>query len=1107
MTTNGRLGVPHEWSAWPPSVPVEAPRGGAGVVGLAAASAAILFLLAPAPALGQAPQQPKHPVHLACLGEGANAVRLEPLDPAVAARPEAAWAVIGARAEGPVEACWAWSQVCGPVRRTEGSALTPLCSANPLTTEAAPSWEPADRQGAVPVASDLIAYLSLPEGMGVTPEQPATVTLTAGPADMWREIPRSLLPAWATEAAAVRLPGGDGPWRAQACSTHGAAEFCSVWTDIPDGNGAVALTLDEVRAITREVAGAGGSPLPGARIHLVRPAASAVALTEMLGFEAANADGLVSFSLPAEADAAAVVFGDGHEAQGFPSLRGAPGRIELGRGFAVGGRTVSEAGEPVGARLRGRSFIRDGFGLTQLHQGRASDDGVFRLAGFSAGAATLRAVPAEGDGEAEFAQRLDLIGSVDLGDVVLSTVEQAWVRVVDAVHRSPVAEAKVRGPGGVEERTDGDGLARLPLRFGRDLQIVARGYGFGLLSLPEGVGASAESPFEVALPPALTVTGVYLAPDGVTRARNGSLTAREGAMSMSAAMEVDGAFRLDLPNGGEWEIDLHAGNAGTTRVEVSGVGGDAIDLGAVVAAPAAVISGFVVGDGRQPLAEATVRWTPPEAAGPLLAPLLGRTLTATTGPDGRFDLLGPQPGATSLRFAAEGYAQHRLEILVEGAVPLDVGTVHLNRGRRITVASDASGGTVELAVGEWTPPEKFTANLADGRAVFRQVPEGPFEVVVSNHERTPVCMREVTEETGNLSLRCDDRSVRVTGRVTIDGEPAAGALTWQRTYSGATGGGLPGGFIRRRTDGLDRVDAVVDGLRDLQATIGNDGVYRLDSVLPGAWDVSWRRSGGGSQAPRTLSIPAGEDEVVRDIAYDGVSVLGRVVDAEGRPAAHATVEAFPDQAPVVTDRQGNFRFLGLLPGRYELRARLSLARSEAVEVALDRPGDRASVELRLESAAGSDRLRIEVRGAAGGFCHVEQGGSGQLVQLSAGRAETPLDEKATQVRAACRADGAWAFGGWVPFRDAAEDGLTLDVSDSTASLALVAASDQARQGIVILVPGGWDLGRLRMWFGGAATFSVGETVPNLPPGSYEIRSPGGTRQAFAEAGRVTEVGF
>ena len=1021
-------------------------------------------------------------VQLVCLNSdgGAHPVRSSRAMPEVRTWPGVA-ASVGPDVD--VRACWAWNQACPPVKRLPGSDLEPVCG-DPASFPTA-TFRPG-----------LVVRLLNPEE---DPTGTSAVRIVAAPSAMWREVPRRLLPVWEADTAVARLPYASGPWRIQACTEH----RCSRWADVPDGAEEVSLWLDPAELMSYRTT-ADGAPLAGARFYLLRPGRGGLSQTEILGLEQSDDDGRVSFRLPGKQRPAVVVSVDGRQAKAFPTLRDVPDEVEIEPGFVLSGRVVDAGGEPVAARLYGRSFVRDGFGLTQLQKARTGADGRFRLSGFAAGAATLRAV-ADIDGELEFTRRLDLEGSAELGDLLLSEVETVWVRTIDAQRRSPVEDASIRAADGQVSRTGADGLTRVQVRYGRELQVTARGYGVSLPRLPAEVGRVPDEPFLIELEPALTVIGVFLAADGVTPAANGRFSARgAGDVLLSGVIGANGAFAVDLPGGGDWEIELSAGNVGSARLDVTGHGGETLDLGVVRAPPSSVVSGYVVGDDYQPLVGVSVSSTPPSEVGPLVAPLLGRTLTAESGSEGYFELYGLEAGPVGLRIAAEGYAPLRLEVNVYSAERVDLGTITLDRGRQITVRSDTEGGLVELAVGDALPPEEMTAVIEGRTAVFRMVPQGSLAILVLNGDGQPVCTRRLQESKGDFSVRCNDRSVEVTGRVTLDGVPVAGRLLWRLRSSKVD---VPGGFVRSRSGGLERVDVVSSGLQDLGAPLDGEGFYRLASVLPGEWEVLWVPEAGGAQEPQVVDVPNGGGSViVRNIAYEGVSVQGTVFDPQGRPADRATVEAFPGQPPVVSDSQGNFRMLGVRPGRYQVRARRQHLRSDLVEVELSRPGDRGSVQLHLSEEPVSDRLRLELSDGSAGFCFVEtdNASGGQVVQVRDGLAEVSLDPPLGElVRAACNADGRWVLGDWQNLPQVLERGLTFDPTASTASLALIGRSPAG--GVTVSTPGGWDLGQLRMWFGGTPTFSVGETIPNLPIATYLVRWVDGSRTVVPERRRVTEV--
>ncbi len=314
------------------------------------------------------------------------------------------------------------------------------------------------------------------------------------------------------------------------------------------------------------------------------------------------------------------------------------------------------------------------------------------------------------------------------------------------------------------------------------------------------------------------------------------------------------------------------------------------------------------------------------------------------------------------------------------------------------------------------------------------------------------------------------------------------------------------GFIRTVAGGLSRTRMVTNRPRDRKATLDPEGRYLMEDVLPGAWEVIWMPLRGGMQEVREVRVPDGDaEDVVLNFDYTGASVAGVVLDAEGAAARHATVDVFPGRRAVVAGEDGRFVALGLAPGAYQLRARLRGQRSRLVDVELREYGESASVQLTLLDDAPSDELEIRIAGAEGGFCFVAlDSGFSQVVRIDRGTARQelspPLPER---VKVACRADGRFILGGWQDLERALERGVDLDGRESTSTIVLV--GEPPGPAIEIEGPGGWNLGELQLWFGGARTFRVGEAIPNLPVGTYTLRWGDRSRTVRTERRRVVEV--
>ncbi len=820
---------------------------------------------------------------------------------------------------------------------------------------------------------------------------------------------------------------------------------------------------------------------------------------ELLGFEVANSDGRVELTLPAQARPPAVLFSDSRSAVAFAELGDVPPVVELGPGFTVRGQAVNEMGEPVvAAALVGLSWIPDGFNLMQRHHALSGFDGRFELTGFSKGSASLRAT----DGELSFARPLELEGSIDVGRVVLASPELVWVRVVERGSGVSVLGARIQVGGSEWVPVDENGMARISPLLGRDLLADAEGYLLAQSDLPERVGLSAEQPFLIELEAAFTVKGTYVAGDG-TPAIGGRLAAIREATSRSIFSRVapDGAFEVDL-RAGSYRLELSAGNAGVRSLNVNGFAGETRDLGIVVASPSAWTSGTVVSEADyRPVDGASVSYMRPSEFGPLMAPALGIVDTVATNDDGYFELHGLEPGISTLRVAADGFSPRELEVQAAALAWSDAGTIQLSRGRRITVRSDVSDGLVELDPnGAGRPRDQIHGVLVEGEAVLEAVSEDPFRLRVFD-EQTLVCEKEEASP-GDGVVTCDRMAVKVVGKVTVGDRLGDGMLLWKQKRANA----MPEGIITTVGRGLRQTEIVSGQEQEMEAMLDGEGRYQLGAVLPGLWEVIWVPAGGGMQEVREVSVPDGAGgEAVVDLHFEGVSIEGMVVMPDGEPVHLASVEVFPGRKVVVSDREGRFRVHGLQPNEYQLRATQVRLRSLLVDVELRNHGDRETVQLILRDDAPSDQLAISLHDVGSGLCFVETESSvAQVVRIESGRAAATFSPPlADRLRIACQAEGHFVLGPWQDLRQALEQGVEFDPRESTATLVLTGGSSRAA--IQITGPGGWDLGSLRLWFGGASTFSVGESVANLPIGRYTLRWADQTRTVWAERGRATEV--
>ena len=1018
------------------------------------------------------PSRASEPVNYVCLDSDRRAWALESL---ADTRPLAVQRQFVTRGGQELSHCWAWTRSCAPQRVAPDEDFGPACAST--------------------AHSSLAILLALPESL-VEDEASQAFAVSAAPAAMWRDVPRSLLPTFVASGLAIKVPRTVEPWRIHAVGTDTA----TAWADVSAEQVSVALTLQP--AVEHEfLVTADAMPLPGARLSVVRPSRRGMQYpTELLAFEAADPEGRIRLVLPVTAQPPSIVASVSRAAQAFPRLSEIPATVELGLGLVVSGQTVNSADEPIpGARLSGASWVPNGFGLMQRHETKTGPDGRFALTGFASSDASLSI----STGALEYSKRFALTGSVDLGRVVLLPPERIWIRVVDHGTAKPVRGANVQITGGAWDMTNAAGVVEVRPTVGRTLLIQKDGYLVSQLELPRGAGAKADGPFEVRIQASFTVHGVYVSADGRSPATGGRATAyRDGAgagQSRFGLIRQDGTFSLDL-EAGTHSLELVAGNAGRRRIQVTGSAGERRDLGIVAAPLSAWVSGHVVSPEYVPVHEASVYHVQPSETGALMAWAMGEYTTATTDSDGYFQLHGLEPGTTTLRIEASGFAPMEARVEAMATEWVDAGTLQLSRGRRVLVRSNVDVGLVNLDPGgTGNRRNQMQAALRDGRAAIETVPEGAFRVRVFE-EGVLVCQRDVENGDGDETLRCDRNLRRVSGRVTIDGLPADGSLLWRQVVPDE----LPGGVLHTLGSPLPRTQIVGGPAQEHQATLDADGYYELDHVMPGRWEVIWASIGSGSQEVREVTVPSGPSaEVTHDFEYAGVSISGTVTTSDGEPAFPATIDIFPQQSPVVTDRDGRFQILGLEPSVYQVRARLHELRSRVETVGLRNVGDRESVHLILDRSPANEELRIDTR-AGDGFCFVEMWqGSSKVKRLESGQAlvkiEPPLAET---VRIACIADGRWILTGWQKLEAALDRGVQLDPTESTSTITLLGDSDTA---VEIVGPGGWDLGRLRRWLGSPATFRSGETLSNLPIGEYVLSLRNRVRTVWTEHRRVTEV--
>jgi hypothetical protein len=486
--------------------------------------------------------------------------------------------------------------------------------------------------------------------------------------------------------------------------------------------------------------------------------------------------------------------------------------------------------------------------------------------------------------------------------------------VVDA-SGGPIAGARVGrtnefGFPGDAVAADERGRYRLCLPPGYAMvQVDASGYGAVVLGI-EGYSPLRRD-FE--LSPEATVFGRTVPPvaDALVMLQPTSEAARMSAI-ITTRTDAAGRFRLQGVAAGAHVLGVYADDLRTVDpIEVTAVAGGAHEVTARVVA-AARVAGVVVQDGA-PVAGVQL-WLRSRAQ---LA-----FAQAVSQADGSFVFTKVPPG--ELELEAERYELRGPRTLSVGQgkeerVRVEVAPLATLRGRVLR-----GGVPVVLADVDAISASQTVHADSDAAGGFelRGLTPGTFAIKVRGTDG-------VRGELGGIVVaRGQTREVDV--------EVDLGAMVSGRVVD--EGGGVAGAFVRLSREGEEIAYTTADG----------DGQFNLVGLAPGSYTAEVRERAGAPQTLRTsmktVRAPAAGVSLV--VERSRLAIAGRVVDADGNPAADARVIAKPragegeprfsawDDVPTTsTAADGTFRLAGLLAHRYALRARTAAGEEATVEAA------------------------------------------------------------------------------------------------------------------------------------------------------------------------------
>ncbi|HEX6203493.1 MAG TPA: carboxypeptidase regulatory-like domain-containing protein, partial [Thermoanaerobaculia bacterium] len=646
-----------------------------------------------------------------------------------------------------------------------------------------------------------------------------------------------------------------------------------------------------------------------------------------------------------------------------PAPRPLAVEVALARGFEIAGRVV-RGGRPVanvlvhlGSRVRGEEPQVTGA------------DGGFRLRDLAAGEHRLVVVADDGRFRAERTATAPATGLVielpPAGALALTVTDRRSGAPVENLAAEVLAtgeegEGAIPGRGARHHGGRGEGgrLVLDGLPVGEvEVTVGAAGY------LPNGprrvtIEADRTAELAVALDPGAALAGRVVDEEGepVAGAQVHALPARppeRGGLRFGPPMattEADGSYRLTGLAAGPVTLQVHAAGFVAHREELEVRGDQQLD---VRLSRGLVLSGVVTAGG-EPIPGAQV--------GASSAALAGQHQAAVSGDDGRFTLTGLVAARYTVSAFKEGHGHRQ----VEGVHPREVRELVLDLGGEATAvvegvvrglsaaAAGAAAATTVAAHGDSGGAEAPVE--PDGAFRIERVPAGVLRVQawVASEEGTfqssPVVVEVGAGETAWVELEFG-AAVRVTGRVTLDGEPAVGARV--------AFGGPDGAWS----------NAVADAA----------GEYRAALPRPGRYVVSVHDEPRLPSPYQEVHEIEGDRRLDLDVRERRLS--GSVLDAAtGEPLREAYVTLYSAAAPgrqalvaeAMTDRRGRFALPLSGPGPYELiagaegygQARVETAGDGEVVLELTPVG---ALAVRVVEGAGGEPLQahLVVRDEAG----------------------------------------------------------------------------------------------------------------------------------------------
>lgn len=584
-------------------------------------------------------------------------------------------------------------------------------------------------------------------------------------------------------------------------------------------------------------------------------------------------------------------------------------------GVIEGRAVVGETGQPVAGAVLW--LVEDApvlLSTPPLRSARSGHDGAFQITDVPSGSYRILArfgTGPVGDWVAD-SVRVKIEPGQTNRDVKVVAIRGGIleVTVLDKTNRKPIP----RVPVGATKQgfwdgavSDSNGIVTLRLPPG-EYQLAAAKQTWGQVTAAVTVEPGKTNRVKLELTPPLKLTGMVRYPDGAPAAGLEVILAGAGSRPVWSEVrtDVNGRFELEWnpwerkPAGAAcWVLirDVERNMVVTREFDENS---PQLEL---TLEPGAIVTGRVECEGK-PVTNlnATLVLSTGDARVPL------STVNARSNMPGRFEITAVPPGhSCAVSVSAPGFSEKYIEIGVPKSNHVELGTITLKpanlrlAGQVLDLDDQPVAGAVVHVVGGEQPRVSAWTDTA-GRFSFESVSEGTVQLMVSGRGLGGSALATagdtnvvvyVDESLGPLDLSAPPK--KLTGTVTgPDGKPAAGA--------GVTV--LPHRHGRwRKTD--------------------MNGNFRLN------WNPrSWHPGSPllvARDTARNLAVAEEIDEYTTNVTLQlrpGLTVSGRVEDAEGKPLPRATVllnvmismaACGLDDKPIETDSDGRFEICALPP--------------------------------------------------------------------------------------------------------------------------------------------------------------------------------------------------